>query len=267
MSKDPLGDRMKAHEAVTQSRLPRRTYTLLRLDGKAFHSFTRSTGMERPFDQRMVDQMTHTTRELVSNISGCVLGYTQSDEISLLLTDFKSIQTQPWLGGSLQKIVSISASMATGYFNSGPHTFGKVAFFDSRAYTIPDPVEVANAFIWRQKDCTRNSVSMAAQSVFSHTQLQGKSTTEMVTMLDEAGKPWNELPSEVKNGVVVYREVEVSPVTYVDKRTNETVTLDAVERSVVKDGPAPLFTKTTFLRDLIPTYGGVEQSDILQRAK
>ena len=115
--KDDLGKRMKEqYEQRTRTYLPRRTYTIIRLDGKAFHTYTR--GMARPFDQDFMRVMDETTKYLCENIQGCVMGYTQSDEISLLLTDFTTITTDAWFDGQVQKIVSVAASMATAKFNN-----------------------------------------------------------------------------------------------------------------------------------------------------
>ena len=198
--KDDLGKRMKKqYESRTRTWLPRRTYTLIRLDGKAFHTFTR--GMERPFDANFAEVMDETTRDLCNNIQGCKFAFTQSDEISLLLTDFDRIETAAWFDGNVQKIVSVSASMATAYFN---HHFlpalssfdsQKLAFFDSRTWTIPDPIEVENYFIWRQKDAMRNAISMHAQSLYSPKELHGKSQVDMLNMiLDVKGEDHNEMP-------------------------------------------------------------------------
>ena len=168
--KDDLGTRMKTqYEQRTRTWLPRRTYTIIRLDGKAFHTFTR--GMERPYDERFMNAMDYTAMHLCLDIQGAVMAYVQSDEISILLTDFDKITTDAWFDGQVQKIVSVSASMATAFFNSyinydTDDSQKKMAFFDARVFTIPDPVEVENYFVWRQKDAVRNSLAMHAQSLF-----------------------------------------------------------------------------------------------------
>ncbi|MFW6122346.1 MAG: tRNA(His) guanylyltransferase Thg1 family protein, partial [Petrotogales bacterium] len=180
MDKTSLGDRMKTnYESVSQTKLLRRTPVIIRLDGKAFHTFTK--GMKRPFDENLIQCMTTTTRNLVENIEGCEFGYTQSDEISLLLTDYKKFETQAWFDYKVQKIVSVAASMCTAYFNRiffKNYGFGKPAFFDARVFSIPKE-EVVNYFIWRQQDATRNSIQMVGQSVFSHKELHGKSCDEI----------------------------------------------------------------------------------------
>ena len=110
-----LENRMKAYEHITRNYLTRRIPVIIRIDGKAFHTFTK--GIKRPFDDKLHEVMEVTTKLLLSNIQGCKLAYTQSDEISLLLTDYDAIETDAWFGYNIQKIASISASMATLYFN------------------------------------------------------------------------------------------------------------------------------------------------------
>jgi tRNA(His) guanylyltransferase len=215
--KDDLGKRMKGNfEQRTRQYLPRRTYTIIRLDGKCFGNFTR--GMNRPYDEGLMRVMDETTKFLCEEIQGCKLGYTQSDEISLLLTDFDKITTDAWFDGQVQKMVSVAASMATGKFNQemlGEIIFSPdidvadtiftmasqpLAFFDARVFTIPDPVEVENYFIWRQKDAVRNSLSMHAQSLYSHKELHGKSQADMHDMIHAKGENWNDLPDGFKRG-------------------------------------------------------------------
>jgi len=208
--KDDLGKRMKEnYEHRARSFLPRRTYTIIRLDGKAFHSFTK--GFERPYDKDLMSMMDTTAQYLCKNIQGCKFAYVQSDEISLLLTDFEKIGTDAWFDGNVQKMVSISASMATMEFNRNIYLNPddkfydkrgtlKTAMFDSRVFTIPELSEVINYFIWRQKDATRNSISMSAQSLYSHKELNGKSSDEKQEMIFQKGKNWNDYPVGFKRG-------------------------------------------------------------------
>ena len=203
MKKDELGKRMKEnYEVRSRSYLPRRTNTIIRLDGKAFHTYTR--GLDKPFDYKLIDDMVEVTKFLCENIQGCKIGYTQSDEISLLLTDYDNIQTSAWFDGNVQKICSISASMATAKFNE--LRSGKLAFFDSRCFSISDKEEVVNYFVWRQKDATRNSVSMAAQSVYSHRELNKKSSSDKQEMLFQKGINWNDYPVSAKRGSAVIKK-------------------------------------------------------------
>ena len=240
MNRDALGDRMKdSYENRTRYALPRRTYTIIRLDGKAFHTYTR--GLDRPYDEKLMHDMADTAMFLCKQIAGSRLAYTQSDEISLLLTDFDTPKTQAWFDGNIQKIVSISASMATARFNELRP--GRLAFFDSRVFTIADPVEVRNYFVWRQKDATRNSISMAAQAYFSHKQLHGKSSGEMQEMLwSQHGVNWNDYDPRFKRGTLASSKVELGSVEYVDRRSGETCVAEGVERRVWAVADAPLFT-------------------------
>ena len=233
MSKDNLGDRMKQYENVERKYLTRRMPTLIRLDGKAFHSFTR--GFQKPFDMILMEAMWETSKYLCENIQGCKIGYTQSDEIQLLLTDYDDIKTCAWFDKNIQKMCSISASMATLAFNKNFQDivinnyniltnvsndimdnmkkivnnyyskFNK-ALFDSRVYNIPKE-EVINAFIWRQQDATRNAIQMVGQANFSHKQLQNKNCNEIQEMLfQEKEINFNNLPTYQKRGVCIIKE-------------------------------------------------------------
>ena len=225
IDRDPLGMRMKEnYEHRTRSFVPRRTYTLIRLDGKAFHTYTK--GLNKPFDHGLIEDMNAAVMALLGEIQGAVFAYTQSDEISVLLTDFDTPQTCAWFDGNIQKIASVSASIMTAEFNRlrlnrnrnnwnsnkeesefpGTET---LAYFDSRVFTIPDRTEVMNYFRWRQQDCIRNSVSMVAQSNFSHKQLHGKSQRDMHDMLHNKGVNWTtDFTDGEKNGRIIVKETE-----------------------------------------------------------
>lgn len=198
--RDDLGNRMKEqYENRTRYFLPRRTYTIIRLDGKAFHTFTH--GMKKPFDQDFIDMMDSTAQFLCEEIQGCKMAYVQSDEISLLLTDFEKITTDAWFDGNLQKMASVSASMAAAFFNNvNVFNHSDLAFFDARVFTIPDRTEVENYFVWRQKDAVRNSIAMTAQSLYSHKELNGKSQVDQMDMIHDKGQNWNDLPAGFKRG-------------------------------------------------------------------
>lgn len=240
-TRNDLGSRMKTqYEYRSQTYLPRRTYTIIRLDGKAFHTFTR--GCEKPYDTTLSTAMCASTEKLCEQIQGAEFAYVQSDEVSVLLTDFATDQTDAWFDGNVQKITSVSASIMTAEFNSRYITAGKKpALFDSRVFTIPDITEVENYFIWRQQDCIRNSISGLAQKHFSHQQLQKKNTNEMQEMLfQEHGINWSEENEAFKNGVLVNRSV---------------ATIDYVPRSTWMAQCAPIFTKNRDLFErLIPVY-------------
>ena len=238
MDKTTLGDRMKNnYENITRYYLTRRMPVIIRVDGRSFHTFTK--GFKKPFDDVLVKTMQDTMKYLCENIQGCVLGYTQSDEISLILTDYAELTTDAWFGNNLQKMCSVSASMATLAFNkffSGRvqefmydccDEFGDdvlpekqndyelahnvyfkklyTAMFDSRVFTIPNE-EVCNYFIWRQQDATKNAISMLARCYFSDKQCHGKNGSELQDMLmDEYKVNFNDMPIEYKRGVCCIR--------------------------------------------------------------
>ena len=201
--KDSLGDRMKEfYENRTRNFLPRRTYTIIRVDGKAFHSYTR--GLVRPFDEKLVNDMDETACYMCKNIQGAKFAFVQSDEISILLTDFEGLTTDAWFDGNIQKMVSISASLATAKFNElRPN---KIALFDSRVFIIPSDIEVENYFIWRQQDTTRNSISSVAQSMFSHRELENKNTDQRQEMCFQKGVNWNDFSAKLKRGRLIVKQ-------------------------------------------------------------
>jgi tRNA(His) guanylyltransferase len=252
VSKDntALGDRMKRYEAATRTILPRRTYTIIRADGRAFHSYLR--GAARPFDDTFIADMDAVALALCEDISGTVFSYLQSDEISLLLTDFTAHSTEPWFAGGVQKMASIAAATATAHLNA--RRPGKLATFDARVFTIADPIEVGNYFLWRQRDAVRNSITMAAQAHFSHKQLHGVGTGQMQQMLwSEKQINWNDYPDGAKRGRVITRHSGEREVTFTHKRSGEQQTITA-HRSWWAAGPAPHFTLTPdgFLAQTIP---------------
>lgn len=226
---DQLGQRMKTfYEQVPKTRLVRRMPVAIRLDGKAFHTFTR--GFQKPFDEVLGNAMVRTMEYLCKSIQGCVFGYTQSDEITLLLIDYQTLDTSAWFDYEVQKMCSISASMATIAFNKYffeeardwynrqlPSTLQreqnivkqwkvykiaaeKGAMFDARCFNIPKE-EACNLVYWRQLDATRNSIQMVGQANFSHSELQGCSCSVIQDMLHEQkGINWNDFPTRWKRG-------------------------------------------------------------------
>lgn len=215
MDKTTLGDRMKAYEAVSKTKLMNRTPVIIRLDGKAFHTWTKklhlvdANNQPDPFDADMHKMMTYTALHVMNHVQNAVMAYTQSDEISILLNDWKKLNTDQWFGNAVQKMVSISASAATASFNymaTGKGYVdwqGDLAMFDSRVFNIPKE-EVANYFIWRQQDATRNSINMLGQHYFSHKELQGKNVSQVQDMLMlEHQVNWNDLDTWKKRGTCI----------------------------------------------------------------
>lgn len=221
--RDDLGDRMKKYEYITRTHLIPRMPVIIRIDGKAFHTFTR--GFDRPYDEVLVASMQETMKKLCENIQGCVLGYTQSDEITLVLVDYKRLESSSWFDYNIQKCASIAASMATLYFNQafrnsvyhitnsnlemlGISTYfeklieamHKGAMFDARVFNVPKE-EVTNCLLWRQNDAVRNSIQMLGQANFSHKELQGKSSNDIQNMLfSEKGINWNDYRTTLRRG-------------------------------------------------------------------
>lgn len=249
MNKDDLGCRMKTfYEQVPKTKLMRRCPVAIRIDGKAFHTFTR--GFQKPFDEVLIKSMHETMKYLCENIQGCVLGYTQSDEITLILVDYKKLTSSAFFDYEVQKICSIAASMATMAFNRAfelaslterikdsvegselgdvyKKAMAKGAMFDARCFNIPKE-EATNLIYWRQLDASRNSIQMVGQANFSHKELQNKSCSDIQDMLMlQKNINWNDFPTYQKRGSCCIKEeyavndngeeVEVDCVTDVDK--------------------------------------------------
>lgn len=260
---DALGDRMKKYEHITRFSLPPRTYTLLRVDGRAFHTWTK--GLQRPYDTDLINCMDDAAIALCESISGTQFAFVQSDEISILAVDFKDIKSQSWFDGNLQKWASVGASIATMAFNVSVMSLNRRALeldttaigskkrpnatFDARVYSIPDFIEVENYFVWRQKDAERNSITMLAQAYASHKQLHGKSITERHEIIHKAGDNWAKHPVSFKHGRVVRKQGGV-----IEGRGNW-----------IADTTTPVFTKQrNYLRDLIPIPW---ENDMIRREK
>lgn len=236
--KDDLGTRMKGYEATAKQYLMRHNPVIIRVDGKAFHAFTK--GMIRPFDDLLMEAMQETMQYMCANIQNCVFGYTQSDEITLVLIDYKNLNTSAWFDNVAQKMASVAASMATMAFNrvfrekvekriadyekfcasfctEAPDLERDMpylailkrkldnAMFDARAFSVPRE-EVVNCLIWRQMDATRNSIQMVGQAHFSHKQLQGKNCDEIQEMLwQQKHINWSRFSPDQKRGVSCYK--------------------------------------------------------------
>ena len=266
MKRDDLGNRMKTfYEEIPKTRLMRRTPVVIRIDGKAFHTFTR--GFKRPFDDVLIKTMQETAKYLCENIQGCQLAYTQSDEISLLLIDYQRFETSAWFDYEVQKMCSISASMATMVFNrifnglvreyrfnngenfdfstkEGEEKYYLLqkyqsamdsgAMFDARVFNIPRE-EVCNYFYWRQLDASRNSIQMVGQANFSHNELQYKSCNDIQDMLmTQKGINWNDFPTYQKRGSCVVKE------NYLDA-TPESTDSESMRSRWIIDKNIPIF--------------------------
>lgn len=240
---DKLGESLKEdYEFKTKLVLPARTHTIIRLDGNAFHTYTR--GLPKPFDETLHDDLVSAAAFLCAKISGAQLAYVQSDEVSILVTDFANPGTLPWFGGVVQKIASVSASILTAKFNELRNLgFGelgeRLAFFDSRAFSIGDPEDVVNYFSWRHMDARRNALYSAARAHYSHRQLQGVGGVEQYDMLRRAGVDWEtDYPENFKYGTVIYRSERVEDVEFTHSRTGERHVARDVKRHIWEAAPA-----------------------------
>jgi len=205
---DTLGGRIKRYEKVYDQALTPRSCLFIRVDGKAFHSYTKGAG--KPFDWDIVQAMAVAAEETAAHMQGFKAAYIQSDECTFMLTDFDGLETQGWFDYRLNKIVSVTASMYTAYFNraiSGTQFAIKnnpqPAIFDARAFIVPRE-EAPNVFIWRQRDWERNSVQMVARSLYSHKECEEKKIPELHDMIFAKGQNWAKLDAMLKNGTFLW---------------------------------------------------------------
>lgn len=207
-----LGDRMKQYERAYKVVLPERLPVIIRIDGKTFHTVTK--GFKRPFDPNMIELMHATACRLCDEIQNTAMAYVYSDEISLLLINYNNLDTSSWFGNTLQKMASVSAGIATYQFNKSLDNRGiavhTLVTFDSRAFILPKE-EVANYFIWRQQDATRNSIQSIAQANFSHRELQNLSCKDLKQkLLEDKDIVWENCPTVYKRGTAIKKEVSDS---------------------------------------------------------
>lgn len=246
MSQNSLGDRIKMYEDAYRSYLPQRLPLIIRLDGKGWHQYTKSC--QRPFDLKLVAALDETAIYLCQKIQGVKIAYLQSDEISLLIYN-SGFETQAWFDNNLQKMCSVSAGMASSYFtaiSSGVFGQTKITQFDARCFIVPFD-EVVNAFIFRQQDATRNSIQMAARSLYSHKELFKKNNGELMEMCFQRGVNWNDYPTSFKRGRCIIKVKNLKET--LDPTTGEKIT---VERSQwVVDNQIPIFSQD---RDYIEKY-------------
>lgn len=259
---------MKHYEACYSTMIPPRTYTVVRVDGRGFSKFTKK--MDKPFDDQFSESMNYAAIEMCKKFNPA-FAYTQSDEITLVFTDFGENQ-EAMFKGKVQKICSLTAARATASFNKKMLMMdmarcedvddikyiidGTAIYdveFDSRVYVIPAIKEVANCLVWRQQDASRNSVSMAADALYSHKELMGKSSSEKQDMMMEKGVNWNDYAVKYKRGVIirkVEKEFTSDEYSFDANRTDGKYTRKVWE----VDNETPIFTKDwDYLYGLIPS--------------
>ena len=279
---DSLGDRMKRYERVAESRLTCRTPVLARLDGKAFHTFTRT--LKRPWDERFHWCMWDAAMHLCTTIQGCRMAYVQSDEITLLLTDWEKLTTTQWMDYRVGKMCSIAAAACTAAFlRSYTRAFDVsledmdiLPVFDARFWNVPME-DVVNAFIWRQQDCTKNSITMLANAHFKHGELHRLSTKErMDKLMVEKGINWNDCPIPQKRGICVVKEIYEKPPVEVEHVSYDEFCEDLLAGNVeeilgpvqgvlrrrwVVDENIPIFTQDRdYIERLLQPYPGETDS-------
>lgn len=279
-NKNELTKRMKdQYELRSRHFFPRRTYVLVRSDGRSFHNWTR--GLDKPYDINLMECMDAAAIELCKNVAGVKFAFVQSDEISLLITDFDDINSQAWFDNCQNKIESITASITTMAFNLKVAEFNKKgktnlgltkkpnAMFDSRAWTIPDYIEVENYFIDRQKDAERNAVTLLATNYASHKELYGKNVSDRHEIIHAAGDKWETHPARFKHGGVIRRMVTIDLLKIRQEKLDIINTKKLSEKAAVKllasdpaartnwilDKNTPLFTQDRdYLRRMIPRH-------------
>jgi tRNA(His) guanylyltransferase len=250
-----LGGRMKQnYENAFKYKLPERMPVIIRLDGRAFHTLTAKA--EKPFDKNFIDLMNETAKYLCQEIQGIQLAYIQSDEISLLLHNYKRLNSQSWFDNEIQKMCSISAGLASSYFSLAlaklRNNYGKeidlqyAVQFDSRCFVLPE-AEVVNYFIWRQKDWERNSIQMVAQSLYSHKELHKKNNSELQEMCFQKGENWNNLETSLKRGRCIVHNLQ-----HLGKMDD----IDIFKNAWAVDNNIPIFSQD---RNYIEKYLEIEE--------
>jgi len=248
---DPTGDIMKAFEREWRTTLPADQWLVIRVDGKAFHTYTR--GLEKPFSVPLMASMDHTATVLAREVQGAVLGYVQSDEISIVVAPHAlGNPGGVWFGGSVQKIASIAASAATGAFNShfgSAMGWARWAMFDARVFAVPDPADVRAYLRWRQADCTRNAISMLSEHHIGKKKLQGVKTGERVGLLDDVGISLADIDQRFMLGGLTYPVTAEEEVTFIHKETQIEETSVAMRRRWVIE---PIPHISTWFHDRFP---------------
>ena len=254
MNKDSLGDRMKAYEDASRGVLTTRMPVIIRVDGKAFHTYTK--GLVRPVDDRLVSVMDQTAIALCKAIQGAQVAYVQSDEISILVHGYKTLDSSSWFDNQIQKMVSVSAGIASSTFTALSYHIWhhddpehselglidsrniRPAVFDSRVFLVPE-ADVNNYFLWRQKDATRNSVQTLARFLYSHKECNNKNNSQLQEMCFQKGRNWNDEPISFRRGRCIVKESFILPET------------QAVRSRWTVDNNIPVFSED---RDYINRY-------------
>lgn len=202
--------------------LPQKSYHVIRVDGNNFRSYTK--GLIAPYDEAFAEDMNAVTRELCKEVTGAIAAYTQSDEISIIFSDLQKENSQAYLGGKVNKIVSLTAALTTAAFNE--RRPGKRALFDSRVFSFESVEEVSDYLLWRQNDAKRNSVSMAGHHVFGHSLMTNKKVPEVKEMLNEKNISWDDYPDGFRLGRLSLKASEPDSKTFTHSKTKEVKTVN-----------------------------------------
>lgn len=248
----PDGQKFKAYEKAAQTRLPEKSYAVLRMDGKNFSTYTKR--FARPYDFNFIEAMDEVTRKLCALIPGTIVGYTQSDEISIIFSDLQGKRTEQWLGGKMSKILSLASAYCTAFFIEQVGLDGSnVPVFDARCHTLSDPDEIQEYVRWRRFDAQKNSVTMAANMLHSHKFLMGVSSKNRLALLQ--GTEYEKLPDEFYNGRICYRH------EYVEKGFRmlgpahtdaESIPIDVKRHVWVSEAATRDFMEGKFLEQITP---------------
>lgn len=214
-----LSQLIKQWERASETTLPPKAYTIVRVDGRHFHSYCR--GLTKPYDIQFMHDMDLVAESLCSDYSGTLFAYTQSDEISLILADLQSEETQPMFGGRTQKLASVAASLAGATLTRARPDHPHVAMFDARAFTAHTLEDVARYYLWRSRDAVRNSILMKAQHELGKKQTENQNTIELVRALRDHGTPWEDLPEGFKSGRITRKVSQQEHVTYTRRGDTE----------------------------------------------
>ena len=249
MDKTSLAKRAKEYQGTYDHRLPVKSYTILQLDGRAFHTYTK--GLKRPFDEEFIDKMNQVAVAVLSEVTNAKFAYVQSDEINILLTDFEQEGTQPYFANRINKVVSVASGVASATM-SRLYPDKNLAIFDARFFAVPDKNAAWEYFLWRQVDAIKNSVRSVANNTFSHKTLTGVNTTDAKLMLEEQGIVWDEFPADQKFGRLIQKETYAKPVEFYDPRIKEVV-CKVVDGTRWATKPAVVFSEDKeFLNSIIP---------------
>jgi len=256
-----LADRMKYYEQIYDNKFEYNNVYLIRLDGNCFSKRIKTWKLKRPFDKDFHGAMVDTCKELIQLIPDAKLIWTGSDEITILC--LPTNKKDAWFANRINKVISLAASYCTAYFNkfmndSLINVKDYPGFFDARIISIPTLDEAINNILSRYNDCKKNSISMWADSVYSHKELLKKNSIEKIQMLKEKNIDWedsNIVPDWTKYGTFIYKEI----VCY-NKDTKEEVANKNLAINLFEENPDKYYIRTKLKsKDLTNEYSNMHE--------